>query len=116
MNCDECLKWMKTHAGRGVPENPEVTAHLRSCPECRRIFALDACLEAGIQQAFTPHRLPAGLAEAIDACVDRYAGVLQKPAPTGTGPLDSTKTDLPDPGKPILEKSGEGFFQKRLRH
>jgi hypothetical protein len=99
MNCHECLEWMNTHLGKGVPENPEVADHLRSCPACRRIFALDACLEAGIQQAFTPHRLPMGLVESIDACVDRYAGVPPKPAQTRTGPLPSKKTGLPGPRK-----------------
>lgn len=79
MNCEEFLAWMKPLAGRRMPENPEVTDHLRSCPACRQMVALDACLEAGIQQAFTPPRLPAGLAESIDACVDRYADVRQKP-------------------------------------
>lgn len=54
MNCEEFLAWMKPLAGRRMPENPEVTDHLRSCPACRQMVALDACLEAGIQQAFTP--------------------------------------------------------------
>lgn len=72
MNCDEFLQWMKTHTGQGMSKNPEVTAHLRSCPACHQIFSLDACLEAGIQQAFTPHSLPAGLVETIDACLDRF--------------------------------------------
>lgn len=72
MNCDTFLQWMKTHTGRGMPENPEVLAHLRTCPACRQIFSLDACLEAGIQQAFAPYNLPTGLAETIDACLDRF--------------------------------------------
>ncbi len=107
MNCDECLEWMKTHTRRGsVPENPEVTAHLGSCPACRKVFALDACLEAGIQQAFTPHRLPAGLAETIDACVDRYAGIHPKQKSPGTGPVPSMETETSGPWKPSPEKKG----------
>jgi anti-sigma factor ChrR (cupin superfamily) len=106
MNCDECLEWIKTHAGRGVPENPEVSVHLQSCPACSRVFALDACLEAGIQQAFTPHRLPAGLLETIDACVDRYAGVGRKPEPPGRDPVNSVKTIVPVPGKHTSENRG----------
>jgi hypothetical protein len=92
MNCDECLKWMKTHTGRGVPENKEMTGHLKSCPACRLIFSLDACLEAGIQKAFTPHRLPAGLVEAVDACVDRYSGAQKKPGPSGHDPSSLPET------------------------
>jgi len=91
MNCDDCLEWMKSRTLRGMPENPEGMAHLRSCPACRRIFALDACLEAGIQQAFTPHRLPAGLAQSIDDCVDRYAGDHQKPETPGPDPFVFTQ-------------------------
>ena len=106
MTCDEFLAWMKTHTGRRIPENPEATAHLGSCPACRRIFALDACLEAGIQQAFTPHRLPAGLAESIDACVDRYAGVYQKPEPPGRDPVNSVKSIVHFPGKHSSENRG----------
>ncbi|MDT8377598.1 MAG: hypothetical protein RQ739_01810 [Desulfotignum sp.] len=71
MNCDAFLQWMKSHTGQGMSKNPEVTAHLGSCPACRQIFSLDACLEAVIQQAFTPHSLPADLVETIDACLDR---------------------------------------------
>lgn len=95
MNCDECLKWMKIHTSLGVPESPELSAHLQSCPACRQIFALDACLEAGIQQAFTPHRLPAGLEEAIDTCVDRYSGAQKKPGPAGDDPASLPETILP---------------------
>lgn len=54
MNCDVFLQWMKTHAGQGMPENPEVIDHLESCPACRQLFSLDVCLESAIQQAFTP--------------------------------------------------------------
>lgn len=113
MNCDEFQEWMKTHTGRGVPQNPEVTAHLRFCRTCRQIFALDACLEAGIQQAFSPHRLPAGLAETIDACVDRYAGVQQKSERPSTGLLPSTETETPRSRETTLEKKAmKDFFQK----
>lgn len=106
MTCDEFLAWMTSPTSPSVPYNPEVTAHLRSCPACRQIFALDACLEAGIQQAFTPHRLPAGLAKTIDACVDRYADIPPKPASPGTGLLVSTKPESPDLRKTTLEKKG----------
>jgi predicted anti-sigma-YlaC factor YlaD len=106
MNCDECLEWMKTHTCMGIPENREMTAHLRSCPACRRIFALDACLEAGIQQAFTPHRLPAGLVESIDDCVNRYARVSQKPEPPDRDPANPVKTSLQIPGKHSSENRG----------
>jgi hypothetical protein len=99
MNCDEFLAWMKPLTGRRVPENQGVTAHLRSCPTCRRVLALDICLEAGIQQAFTPHRLPAGLAESIDDCVDRYAGVYPKPKRSGRASVSSAETILQPPGK-----------------
>lgn len=97
MNCDQFLQWMKTHAGQGEQENPEVMSHLRACPACRKLFSIDACLEAGIQQAFTPHRLPAGLVEAIDACVDRYSGIHKKP-----DPADHDPTSVPETLTPVL--------------
>ncbi len=106
MNCDAFLQWMKTRTGQGMPENPEVRDHLRSCPACRRIFSLDACLEAGIQQAFTPHNLPAGLAETIDACVDRFH---QAPPPMDLprhARESSVKTDDPVPQKGDTENTG----------
>ncbi len=106
MNCDAFLQWMKTHTDRGMPENQEVIDHLESCPACRQLFALDACLEAGIQQAFTPHHLPAGLAETIDVCVDRYAGIHQKPESSGNDPLLSTETEQSDLRKTPPGKKG----------
>lgn len=106
MTCDEFLEWMKSLTGPRMPDNPEVTAHLRFCPACRQIFALDACLEAGIQQAFTPHRLPAGLTESIDACVDRYAGIHQKPESPDTVPLLPKESETPGSRKTTLEKKG----------
>jgi len=98
MNCEQFLQWMKTHAGQGKLENPEVMAHLRACPACRQLFYVDACLEAGIQQAFTPHRVPAGLVEAIDACVDRYSSTQKK-----FDPPDHDPTSVPETDTPVLQ-------------
>jgi hypothetical protein len=106
MNCDAFLQWMKTHTGQGMSKNPEVTAHLRSCPACRQIFSLDACLEAGIQQAFTPHSLPADLVETIDACLDGFNHAYPSMNLPGHAQVPPVETADPFTRKESVKKTG----------
>lgn len=118
MNCDVFLQWMKTHAGQGMPENPEVIDHLESCPACRQLFSLDVCLESAIQQAFTPLNLPAGLAETIEDCLDQFNH--------SHSPMDLSRHAQSPPVKatdPFFQKSDtkktarmKKSIQKQLRH
>lgn len=72
MNCNAFLFWMQHKTGPGQIQDPDVLAHILACDTCRKIYDLDMCLEAHIQQAFTPQRLPGGLAKKIDRSIENH--------------------------------------------
>jgi hypothetical protein len=95
MNCNAFFLWIKKNTSTAIQENPEALAHIQTCPACRQMYELDACLESCIQQAFTPHRLPAGLVETIDACLDPSGSAGRHMDPPGLRPLKSVNMDEP---------------------
>ena len=111
MNCNAFFLWMKTNLSHGLKENPDALVHIQNCHTCRQMYDLDACLESCIQQAFTPHRLPAGLAERIDDCVDRYEGAGRHMDPPEHSPLHSVSNADPSDEKKIPDKSGPEKIQ-----
>lgn len=105
MNCNAFLLWMKNKIPDELRENPEALAHIQTCPACQQIYELDTCLESSIQQAFTPHRLPAGLVESIDDCVDQYMGPGRHVDPPGQSPLKSVRMGEPSVLKAMPDKT-----------
>jgi hypothetical protein len=111
MNCNTFFLWMKTNVSHGVQENLDALSHMQSCPACRQMYDLDACLESCIQQAFTPHRLPAGLVERIDDCVNRYEGAGRHIDPPGHTSLQSVNTADASDAKKIPDTPGPEKIQ-----
>jgi hypothetical protein len=111
MNCNAFLFWMKNKIFDELLENPEALAHIQTCPACRQIYELDNCLESCIQQAFSSHRLPAGLVESIDDCVDQYTGPGRHLARPGQPPLTSENMEEPPVRKAVPDKTGLKMIQ-----
>jgi hypothetical protein len=106
MNCNAFFLWMKNNISNGLQKNPEALTHIQTCLACRQMYEMDVCLESCIQQAFTPHRLPAGLVQRIDHGVDQYNGAGRHMEPPGPSSLKSVTMGEPSAKKEVPDKTG----------
>ena len=71
MTCKEFENWLRNRGGEDSAEKlPDCCrSHIKTCPACAGLYAIDRAMEKNISGALEPVDLPAGLQEQVDISI-----------------------------------------------